>query len=108
MTVLVVDDEPQLRMMLTHFLGQEGFAVLTAGCGSEAISLFRSHPEIDLLITDILMPGMDGPSLAAALRSIKPDLAVLLMSGNCDCQTDRKWLHVRVETLLVHGCPLQE
>lgn len=86
MTVLVVDDEPQLRMMLTHFLGQEGFTVLTAGCGSEAISLFRSHPEIDLLITDILMPGMDGPSLAAALRSIKPDLAVLLMSGNCDCK----------------------
>ncbi|MGA7237897.1 MAG: response regulator [Bryobacteraceae bacterium] len=84
MTVLVVDDEPQLRMMLTHFLEQEGFSVLTAGCGSDAISLFRSHPEIDLLITDILMPGMDGPSLATALRSLNPDLAVLLMSGNCD------------------------
>ena len=84
MTVLVVDDEPQLRMMLTHFLQQEGFTVLTAGQGSEAISLFRSHPEIGLLITDILMPGMDGPSLAASLRSLNPELAVLLMSGNCD------------------------
>ena len=84
MTVLVVDDEPQLRLMLANFLEQEGFAVLTAGCGPEAISLFRSHPETDLLITDIVMPGMDGASLAAALQSVNPDLPVLLMSGNCD------------------------
>jgi two-component system, cell cycle sensor histidine kinase and response regulator CckA len=84
MTILVVDDEPQLRMMLAHFLEQEGFAVLTAGCGTQAISLFRSHPEIDILITDIVMPGIDGPSLAAALRSLNADLAVILMSGDCD------------------------
>jgi two-component system, cell cycle sensor histidine kinase and response regulator CckA len=86
MTILVVDDEPQLRMMLAHFLEQEGFAVITAGCGTQAISLFGSHPEIDLLITDILMPGMDGPTLAAALRGLNPDLAVVLMSGNCDAK----------------------
>ena len=84
MTVLVVEDEPQLRTMLADFLQQEGFTVLTAGCGSQAIPLFRSHPEIDLLVTDILMPGMDGASLAAALQSVNPDLPVLLMSGNCD------------------------
>lgn len=84
MTVLVVEDEPQLRTMLTHFLEQEGFAVLTAECGSQAIPLFSSHPEIGLLITDIVMPGMDGASLAAALHSVNPDLPVLLMSGNCD------------------------
>jgi two-component system, cell cycle sensor histidine kinase and response regulator CckA len=84
MTVLVVEDEPQLRTMLADFLQQEGFTVLTAGCGSQAIPLFRSHPEIDLLITDIVMPGMDGPSLAALLKSGNPDLPVLLMSGSCD------------------------
>src|SRR5262249_15721681 len=84
MTVLVVEDEPQLRTMLAEFLQQEGFAVLTAGCGSQAIPLFRSHPEIDLVITDILMPGMDGASLAADMQSVNPDLPVLLMSGNCD------------------------
>ena len=84
MTVLVVEDEPQLRTMLATFLEQEGFAVLTAGSGSQAIPLYRSHPEIDLLITDIVMPGMDGPSLAAALHSVNPDLPVLLMSGSCD------------------------
>jgi two-component system, cell cycle sensor histidine kinase and response regulator CckA len=84
MTVLVVDDEPQLRTMLADFFEQQGFVVLTAGCGSQAISLFRSHPEIDLLITDILMPGMDGPSLAATLQSLNANLAVLLISGSCD------------------------
>jgi two-component system, cell cycle sensor histidine kinase and response regulator CckA len=84
MTVLVVEDEPQLRTMLAEFLQQEGFTVLTADCGSQAISLFRSHPEIALLISDILMPGMDGPSLAGALQSVNPNLPVLLMSGNCD------------------------
>jgi two-component system, cell cycle sensor histidine kinase and response regulator CckA len=84
-TVLVVDDEPLMCTMLAHFLKDEGFAVLTAACGSQAISLFRSHlGEIDLLISDIVMPGMDGPSLARELKSVNPDLAVLLMSGNCD------------------------
>jgi two-component system cell cycle sensor histidine kinase/response regulator CckA len=72
--------------MLASFLEQEGFAVLTAGSGSQAIPLYCSHPEIDLLITDILMPGMDGASLAAALQSVNPDLPVLLMSGNCDAK----------------------
>jgi len=86
MTVLVVEDEPQLLTMLANFLEQEGFAVLTAGCGSQAISQYRSHPEIDLLITDILMPGMDGASLAAALQSDNPDLPVLLISGACDAK----------------------
>jgi CheY-like chemotaxis protein len=84
MAVLVVDDEPQLRMMLAGFLEQEGFAVFTAASGSQAIPLYHSHPEIDLLISDIHMPGMDGASLAAALQSLNPDLPVLLMSGNCD------------------------
>ena len=86
MTVLVVEDEPQLLTMLANFLEQEGFAVITAGCGSQAISQYRSHPEIDLLITDILMPGMDGASLAAALQSDNPDLPVLLISGACDAK----------------------
>lgn len=84
MTVLVVDDEPQLRVMLAHFLEQEGFAVFTADCGTQAISLFRAHPEIDLLVSDIVMPGMDGPSLAAELRSLNAALPVILISGNCD------------------------
>jgi two-component system, cell cycle sensor histidine kinase and response regulator CckA len=84
-TVLVVDDEPLICKMLAQFLEHEGFAVLTATCASQAISLSRACiGQIDLLISDIVMPEMDGPSLATALKTINPDLAVLLMSGNCD------------------------
>ena len=84
-TVLVVDDEPLMRSMMTQVLQQEGFSVLTAACGSEGLKLFRAHRhEIDLLITDIVMPEMDGPSLAANVRAECPDMPVLLMSGYCD------------------------
>jgi two-component system, cell cycle sensor histidine kinase and response regulator CckA len=84
-TVLVVDDEPLMCSMLTQVLQQEGFSVLTAACGTQALALFRSHRhEIDLLISDIVMPEMDGPSLAAKLRAECPDIPVLLMSGYCE------------------------
>jgi len=83
--VLVVDDEPLMRSMMTHVLQQEGFSVFAAGCGTQALSLFRSHPgDIGLLISDVVMPEMDGPSLAAKLKAERPDLPVLLMSGYCD------------------------
>ncbi len=84
-TVLVVDDEPMVRRMLARFLEDTGFTVFTAGCASEAVKLSRSQPHrIDLLISDIVMPGMDGPSLATELKAVNPELNVLLMSGNCD------------------------
>jgi hypothetical protein len=82
-TVLVVDDEPVIRSLVTEVLQGEGHLVFSAGCGTQALSLFRSHSEIDLLISDIAMPEMDGPSLARRLRAERPGLPVLLMSGSC-------------------------
>jgi two-component system cell cycle sensor histidine kinase/response regulator CckA len=85
MKILAVDDEPLLRDLMATVLEENGFSVLTAGSGAEAISLFREHrSEIDLLISDIIMPGMDGPSLAVQLQKWRPDLKVLLISGHCD------------------------
>ena len=84
-TVLVVDDEPFIRSMMTEVLQKEGHSVFTAGCSAQALSLFRSHcREIDLLITDIVMPEMDGPALANKIQAERPGLPVLLMSGSCD------------------------
>jgi two-component system, cell cycle sensor histidine kinase and response regulator CckA len=85
MTILAVDDEPTLRMLVEAVLRDHGYSVLTAGSGAQALALFREHHEkIDLLLSDIVMPGMDGPSLAAELQMSCPDLKVLLMSGYCD------------------------
>ncbi len=84
-TVLVVDDEPLMRSLMSQVLQQEGFSVFTADGGREALSVFRSHrSEIGLLISDIVMPEMDGPSLAMKLQAECPGLPVLLMSGYCD------------------------
>jgi two-component system cell cycle sensor histidine kinase/response regulator CckA len=83
-TILVVDDEPAIRMLLEVALDRAGFKVLTAGCGCEAISIWQSHcGEIELLITDITLPGMTGWALARAFMKAAPDIPVLFISGGC-------------------------
>jgi two-component system cell cycle sensor histidine kinase/response regulator CckA len=84
-TVLLVDDEPLVRRLVAVILEEQGFTVLAADSGSEAIRLSRSHPgEIDLLVSDVVMPGMDGPTLATELLAEQPTLPVLFMSGGCE------------------------
>jgi two-component system cell cycle sensor histidine kinase/response regulator CckA len=84
-TVLLVDDEPLVRRMVALILEEQGFTVLAANSGSEAIRISRSHPgEIDLLVSDVMMPGMDGPTLAKELLAEQPALPILFMSGGCE------------------------
>jgi two-component system cell cycle sensor histidine kinase/response regulator CckA len=84
-TALVVDDEPLVRKMVALVLEQDGMSVLTAGNGPDAIELSRSHHGgIDLLVSDVRMPEMDGPTLANKLQAENPDLPVLLISGYCE------------------------
>ena len=81
-TILVVDDEPVICKLIGLALEQAGFQVLKAENGFDAIGLSESHPgEIDLLVSDVTMPGMDGPTLAGKLREADPDLPVLFVSG---------------------------
>jgi two-component system cell cycle sensor histidine kinase/response regulator CckA len=83
--ILIVDDDPMIRVLVEVALQQEGFSVLTADSGKEAISLSQLHRgEIGLLITDVMMPGMDGPALARKMVAERPDLPVLFMSGQSD------------------------
>lgn len=85
MTILAVDDEPLIRTFVAAVLRENGFDVLTADCAAQAMDVFHDHPaNVDLLISDIVMPGMDGPTLASRLRAERPDLEVLLISGFCD------------------------
>jgi two-component system, cell cycle sensor histidine kinase and response regulator CckA len=84
-TVLVVDDDPLVLKMLALILRREGFTVLAAGDGIEAMLEWMSHRgEIDLLISDVQMPEIDGPTLASLLLAENPALAVLFISGYPD------------------------
>ena len=81
-TILVVDDEPQVVLMIAKALEGEGHTVLVARSGAEAISVWKSRPgEIDLLLTDFEMPDMDGAAVARSLRAAAPELPVILISG---------------------------
>jgi two-component system, cell cycle sensor histidine kinase and response regulator CckA len=80
--VLFVDDEAQLRNMAEVMLGHLGFEVIKAGHGLEAIEIFRERKdEINLVILDLTMPGMNGWQTLEALRSLRPDIPVVLASG---------------------------
>jgi two-component system cell cycle sensor histidine kinase/response regulator CckA len=87
-TILLVDDDKDLREFLYQHLLHCGHAVLQAGSGAEAIERFRHNPEIDLLITDIVMPGCSGDQLAVKLLELKPILPVLFISGNNSAHLD--------------------
>jgi len=81
-TVLLVDDEPDVRMFLVDCLRSYGYTVIEAGSCEEALSVSWKLPgTIDLLVTDMLMPGMSGRQLAEALEAERPGLRVLLASG---------------------------
>jgi PAS domain S-box-containing protein len=81
-TVLVVDDEPSVRMLLTETLDELGYAVIEASDGPAGLKLLQSNIRIDLLITDVGLPGgMNGRQLADTARLNRPDLKVLFITG---------------------------
>jgi nitrogen-specific signal transduction histidine kinase len=80
--ILVVDDEPQIREMTAAMLSRNGYRVITAGDGTEAVALFASRRnEISVLITDLAIPYMDGAALARVVHNLNPSVKVLAMSG---------------------------
>jgi two-component system cell cycle sensor histidine kinase/response regulator CckA len=81
-TVLVVDDYGDLRELMEEILKNAGYRVLSASNGAAALALAKEHPgEIDVLLTDIVMPSMLGPDLAEQMKLANPNLRVLFMSG---------------------------
>ena len=81
-TLLVVENETAIKMLVQMALERHGYAVLTAESGSEALRLAAAHQgPIDLLITDVVMPDLRGPDLARRLVADRPGLSTLFMSG---------------------------
>ena len=82
-TILIVEDQDAVRQFLATMLNRLGYTVLEASDGPEALQRFDTHESpVDLLITDVIMPGMNGVELAKRLRSTQSDLAVLYVSGH--------------------------
>lgn len=79
--ILVVDDDTAVRSIAAEILRDAGYAVQEAGSGEEALALVLTGRAIDLLLTDMDMPGMSGGALAATLRSRWPALKVLVLTG---------------------------
>jgi len=81
-TILLVEDEPSILKMTRMMLERKGYTVLSAGTPAEALEIAREHGDkIDLLITDVIMPGMNGRDLAEKLISLYPNIKFLFMSG---------------------------
>ena len=91
--VLVVEDEEAVRGMTARLLESEGYKVLTARDGAEALEAIRSEiGRLDLVIMDAAMPSMNGRELAAQLQELRPGLPVLFMSGYTDDEMVRRGL----------------
>ena len=81
-TILLVEDEDAVRGFAARALKQRGYQVIEAAGGEQALEIVRSGGrQIHLLVTDVVMPGMDGPTLVRAVRRLRPDIRVIFMSG---------------------------
>ena len=90
-TILLVEDERDVREVARELLGMSGYTVLEAKNGAEAIEAAMRHSgPIHLLVTDMVMPGMGGPELAARLASLRPEMKVVYMSGYTEYRSARQ------------------
>jgi two-component system, cell cycle sensor histidine kinase and response regulator CckA len=95
-TILVVDDEPDVRAVARDVLAATGYRILEAGNAEEALRVAQDKSElIDLLLTDVVMPGLHGHELAAQLRAQRPGLKILYMSGFALAQAQHEMLETR-------------
>ena len=79
-TILVIDDEPNYQNMMEFLFSSEGFRVLKASSGVEALEILKRE-EVELIITDMKMPQMDGLDLAKAVKEMCPSMPIVLMTG---------------------------
>ena len=108
-TILVVDDEAEIRKLVGAMVSQSGYTVLTADSGEHALVLYKNNKgPIDLLITDVIAPGMSGPMLADKLTEIQPDLKVLYISGYDNTHVVQKYVVEKGHALLSKPFTVEE
>lgn len=100
-TILVVDDEPEVRKLVSAMLTRTGHRVLSADTGENALRLFRNNPDTDLLLTDVIAPGMSGPMIADEIAALRPDIKVLFMTGYDATQVVQRYVVDKGYALIV-------
>ncbi|HEY2391793.1 MAG TPA: response regulator [Candidatus Angelobacter sp.] len=101
-TILVVDDEESLRVVVGDLLGQLGYNVLSASGGDEAMALAAGYSgKIDLLLSDVIMEPVPGPALAERLTAERPEMKVVFISGYADASLAPEGI-LKPGTVLVH------
>lgn len=85
-TVLLVEDEDMVRAVAERALTRQGYKVETAIDGEEAVELLKQGRDYDLILSDVVMPNMDGPAMAREARQMRPDIKILFMSGYAEEQ----------------------
>ena len=101
-TILLVEDEGQVRGLVRLLLERLGYTVLEAASGDQAIAIVNGYPApIHLVLTDVIMPGMAGPEVARRVQALRPDARVLFMSGYTDDSLSPHGV-LEADVLLVH------
>jgi len=103
-TILVVDDDPAMRTILSFSLRAFGYLVLIAGGGEEALEITRAHPEIRLVMLDVVMSGLSGKTLAEQLKANLPRSSILFCSGHPAAAMSRHDIDLRFEHFLQKPC----
>lgn len=79
--IIIADDEPELRALLIEGLSSSNLQALEAKDGTEALQLLKQHPAVELLLSDVRMPGMDGYTLAEQGLRLNPELKIVMMTA---------------------------
>jgi two-component system, cell cycle sensor histidine kinase and response regulator CckA len=107
-TILVVDDEPEIRKLVAAMLTRNGYRVLIADTGENAVRLFENNPDTDLLLTDVVAPGMSGPMIADQIAALKPGIRVLFMSGYDGTQVVQRYVVEKGYSLLIKPFTMEQ
>jgi two-component system cell cycle sensor histidine kinase/response regulator CckA len=107
-TILVVDDEPEIRKLVAAMLTRNGYRVLSADNGENAVKLFKNNPGIDLLLTDVVSPGMSGPMIADQIAALNPAIKVLFMSGYDSTQVVQRYVVEKGYSLLIKPFTMEQ
>lgn len=106
-SVLLVDDEANIRDSLGESLQMEGYSVYAAASGEEAIPLLKDH-RFDLVITDLMMPGLDGIEVLKSAKSLQPKIIVIILTGYGDMNSAIEALRLGADDYLLKPYGLEE